>query len=190
MGEARLSRREAARLSIGALAGVAAAGTAAAAEGGGKAAGGAGGAGTGSIGLAPGARSAFAKHSIDRAFLESLAPFDVPFNPGAKIRGYSAINEPNCQVIVEDFMPGVEFTWVFPHDEFQYCISGEMDLEVWLPPLYSESTKTRIKAGDVYVYPVGARKHVKVVGTEPFRHICFCPPSPNYPFPEYVPPKR
>lgn len=139
----------------------------------------------GSIGLAPGPRSSFEKHSIDEAFLDRQAVFDVPFNPGAKIRGYSAINQPNCQVIIEDFMPGVEFSWTFVHDEFQYCLSGEMDLEVWLPPLYGASTRTRVRPGDVYVYPVGARKHVKVVGSRPFRHICFCPPSPNYPFPPY-----
>lgn len=147
-------------------------------------------AGAGSIGLAPTARSAFAKHSIDSEFLESVQQFDVPFNPGAKLRAYTAINQPNCQVIVEDFMPGAEFTWVFPHDEFQYCLSGEMELEVWLPPLYSEPMKMRIRAGDVYTYPVGARKHVKVIGTKPYRHICFCPPSPNYPFTEYVERKR
>jgi quercetin dioxygenase-like cupin family protein len=146
--------------------------------------------GSGSIGLAPSARSVFAKHSIDNAFLESLQQFDVPFNPGAKLRAYTAINQPNCQVIIEDFMPGAEFTWVFPHDEFQFCLSGEMDLQVWLPPLYEQPMKTRMKAGDVYTYPVGARKHVKVIGSEPYRHICFCPPSPNYPFPRYVERKR
>lgn len=135
------------------------------------------------IGLAPNPRSGFAKHTVDDAALDGAPLFDLPFNPGVKIRGYSAINEPNCQVIIEDFMPGTEFTWVFGHDEFQVALTGEMELEVWLPPLYSESVKTRVKAGDIYTYPVGARKHVKVIGTVPFRHICFCPPSPNYPFP-------
>ncbi len=135
------------------------------------------------IGLAPTPRSGFAKHTVDDAALDAAPLFDLPFNPGVKIRGYSAINEPNVQVIIEDFMPGTEFTWTFTHDEFQVALTGEMDLEVWLPPLYSESVKTRVKAGDIYSYPVGARKHVRVIGTVPFRHVCFCPPSPNYPFP-------
>jgi hypothetical protein len=58
-----------------------------------------------------------------------------------------------------------------------------MELEVWLPPLYSEVVRRKIRKGDIYTYPVGARKHVRVTSKEPFRHICFCPPSPNYPFP-------
>jgi quercetin dioxygenase-like cupin family protein len=135
------------------------------------------------IGLAPTARSSFEAHDIDHAAMDSAPLLDLPFNPGVKIRGYSAINQPNCQIIIEDFMPGDEFDWVFVHDEMQYCLSGEMEVTVYLPPLYSEVIKARIKPGTIYSYPVGARKHVKVIGDEPFRHICFCPPSPNYPFP-------
>jgi quercetin dioxygenase-like cupin family protein len=135
------------------------------------------------IGLAPTARSSFEKHTVDNAAMDSAPMFDLPFNPGVKIRGYSAINQPNVQVIIEDFMPGSEFTWVFTHDEFQVALSGEMELEVHLPPLYTEVVKTTVRAGDIYSYPLGARKRVKVTSKEPFRHICFCPPSPNYPFP-------
>ena len=58
-----------------------------------------------------------------------------------------------------------------------------MELTVWLPPLYSEKIETVIVPGTVYNYPIGAKKKVKVLGDEVFRHICFCPPSPNYPFP-------
>lgn len=135
------------------------------------------------IGLAPNARSSFEYHYIDHAALDAAPLFDLPFNPGVKIRGYSAINQPNCQVIIEDFMPGDEFSWVFTHDEMQYAVSGEMEVKVWLPPLYSEVIEAKVTAGCIYTYPLGARKQVKVTGKVPFRHICFCPPSPNYPFP-------
>jgi quercetin dioxygenase-like cupin family protein len=135
------------------------------------------------IGLAPTTRSSFAVHKIDHEAMDKAPLFDLPFNPGVQIRGYGAINEPNCQIIIEDFMPGTEFSWVFTHDEMQYALSGEMELTVWLPPLYTEIVKTRVTEGCVYTYPVGARKHVKVLGDKPFRHICFCPPSPSYPFP-------
>jgi quercetin dioxygenase-like cupin family protein len=135
------------------------------------------------IGLAPTARSTFEAHTIDHAAMDTAPLLDLPFSPGVKIRGYSAINQPNCQVIIEDFMPGDEFWWTFCHDEVQYCLSGEIELTVYLPPLYSEVVKTRVTPGTVYSYPLGARKHLKVVSKEPFRHICFCPPSPNYPFP-------
>jgi quercetin dioxygenase-like cupin family protein len=120
---------------------------------------------------------------INHLALDDAPLLDLPFNPGIRIRGYSAINQPNCQVIIEDFMPGDSFEWTFVHDEMQYCISGEMEVEVYLPPLYSDVVKATIGPGTVYTYPVGARKHAKITSSEPFRHICFCPPSPDYPFP-------
>lgn len=135
------------------------------------------------IGLAPTQRSTFEVHTIDEAALDGAPLLELPFNPGVRIRGYSAINQPNCQIIIEDFMPGDEFDWVFTHDEMQYCISGEMEVTVYLPPLYTEVVTAHITPGTVYSYPVGARKHVHVIGDRPFRHICFCPPSPGYPFP-------
>ena len=81
------------------------------------------------------------------------------------------------------FFPGDEFEWQFAHDEIQYCLSGSMQLTVWSPPLFAERVDTVIEPGTLYNYPIGTRKRVKVLGDEPFRHICFCPPSPNYPFP-------
>ncbi len=135
------------------------------------------------IGLAPTPRSRFECHRIDYAALDAAGTFDLPFNPGARVRGYQAINQPNCQIIIEDFLPGAEFTWVFTHDEMQYALSGAMQLMVWLPPLYAEATEVTVTEGCVYTYPVGARIHAKVLGDRPFRHVCFCPPSPDYPFP-------
>ena len=138
-----------------------------------------------SIGLAPHPYSVFGHHEIDEKALDNAPLMDLPFNRGVQLRGYSAINQPNCQIIFEDFLPGQEFWWTVPHDEIQYCISGEADYEVFMAPLYSESVKTRLKAGSVCSLPAGARFHVKVLGDGPFRHLAICPPSPNYPFPEY-----
>lgn len=136
------------------------------------------------IGLAPNPRSRFQAHDIDHAALDSAPALPLPFQQGVQnIRGYSAISQPSVQIIIEDFLPGTEFTWVFTHDEYQYCLAGEIEIEVWEPPLYTESTRTRLKAGSVYSFPVGARMHVRVLGDQPFRHICFCPPNPGYPFP-------
>ena len=134
-------------------------------------------------GLAPTRPSAFAHHQIDEAALGRAPLAEIPFTNGAHVRSYSAINQPNCQVIIEDFLPGEEFDWTFVHDEFQYCLSGKIALTVYLAPLYSEKTEVEIGAGGVYTFPLGARMHVKVLGDQPYRHICFCPPSPDYPFP-------
>ena len=135
------------------------------------------------IGLAPTVRSTFEAQDIDHAALDRAPLLDLPFNPGVQIRGYSAVNQPNCQIIIEDFMPGTHFVWTFVHDEMQYGLSGAIDIEVFLPPLYAHSVKTRLSAGSVYTFPVGAPMEVTVVSDVPYRHICFCPPSPDYPFP-------
>ena len=84
--------------------------------------------------------------------MEKAPLLDLPFSDGIKIRGYSAINQPNCQVIIEDFFPGDEFEWQFPHDEIQYCLSGSMQLTVWSPPLYAERVDTVIEPGTLYNY--------------------------------------
>jgi quercetin dioxygenase-like cupin family protein len=137
------------------------------------------------IGLAPNAYSSFDHHVVDNDAVDASPEIPLPFNEGVTVRGYSAFNQPNCQVIIEDFMPGPEFAWQFSHDEMQYCISGEAEMEVFMPPLFSETKKVHIRPGSVYSFPVGARMHVKVIGDQPCRHIAFCPPSPNYPFPKY-----
>lgn len=137
------------------------------------------------VGLTPGQYSKFQVHRIRDSDMESAALLDLPFNPGVQIKGYGTeINEPAAQVVVEDFLPGSEFSWTFVHDELQYALSGEIDIEVFLPPLYAESVKTRLDKGCVYLFPAGARMHVKVVGDEPYRHICICTPNPGYPFPD------
>lgn len=136
------------------------------------------------IGLAPTPRSQFVATRIDLEALEHAPQFEIPFNPGAMLRGYDALRQPTCQIIVEDWMPGgPEFTWVFAHDEYQYGISGEVEIEVHLQPLYGESVKTTLGAGSLYIFPVGARMKVRVLGDQPYRHICFCPPNPDYAFP-------
>ena len=101
-------------------------------------------------GAAPSPRSAFEAHKIDHDVMEKAPLLDLPFSDGIKIRGYSAINQPNCQVIIEDFFPGDEFEWQFPHDEIQYCLSGSMQLTVWSPPLYAERVDTVIEPGTLY----------------------------------------
>ena len=75
------------------------------------------------------------------------------------------------------------FAWTFVHDEMQYCTQGAIELEVFLPPLYAESAKAHVTPATILTFPIGARMHVKVLGDKPYRHICFCPLSPDYPFP-------
>ncbi|MEL7027794.1 MAG: hypothetical protein AAGL49_00975 [Pseudomonadota bacterium] len=136
------------------------------------------------VGLTPGQYSRFQVHRIKASDMEAAPLLELPFNPGVTLKGYKTeIDEPAAQVIVEDFLPGTEFSWTFVHDELQYALSGKIDIEVFLPPLYGESVKTTLDEGCIYLFPAGTRMHVKVLGDEPYRHICICVPNPGYPFP-------
>lgn len=128
--------------------------------------------------------SRFRVHQYDPADMEQATSFPLPFNPGVQIKGYGTeIDEPAGQIVIEDFLPGTEFNWQFAHDEMQYCISGQAEIEFFHPPLYSDSVKAQLGPGSMYLLPQGGRMQIKVIGDEPYRHICFCYPGPRYPFP-------
>lgn len=127
--------------------------------------------------------SKFKVHHFNHDDMDRAELIPLPFNPGVEIKGYSTeINEPCAQVVVEDFLPNTEIWWTFPHDEFHYCVSGSAEIEFFLPPLYAESVKETIRPGSVVLMPSGGRMNIKT-GDEPYRHICFCFPGPDYPFP-------
>lgn len=126
--------------------------------------------------------SRFRVHKIDPRDMTEAKAIPLPFNPGVDIKLYGTeIDEPAAQVIIEDFLPGSEINWVFPHDELQYCLSGKAEIEFWMPPLYQEKETAVLEAGSVYLLPQGGRMRIRVIGDEPFRHICICVPNPGYP---------
>ena len=84
---------------------------------------------------------------------------------------------------MEDFLPGEDIVWTFPHDELQYVLSGAAELEVSMPPLYGETLRARVEPGCIVYFPAAARMRVTVLHDAPCRHIAFCYPNPSYPFP-------
>lgn len=136
------------------------------------------------MGLARTEYSSFQVHKIVPDDMDGVAPIDLPFNPpGTQIKVYGTeINEPAAQVAIEDFLPGTELTWVFPHDEVQYCLSGRAEIEIHMPPLYQEVKRAILEPGCVYLLPQGGRMRIKVLDDVPFRHVCICFPNPSYPF--------
>ena len=98
------------------------------------------------------------------------------FRTGSRFGVTRQLTSPTVRSSSRTFFPAMNLSGSFP-DEIQYCLSGSMQLTVWSPPLYAERVDTVIEPGTLYNYPIGTRKRVKVLGDEPFRHICFCPPA-------------
>ena len=116
--------------------------------------------------------------------LDNAPDLEFPFHPGSKFRAINTgIDEPSTQVNYEDFYKGMDIGWSMPHDEVQVVVSGEAEIEYFLPPLMAESGKVIAKKGSVYLLPQGARIIWRVVSDEPFRHLCICYPNPRYPIP-------
>ncbi len=116
--------------------------------------------------------------------LDDAPDLEFPFHPGSKFRAINTgIDEPSTQINYEDFYKGMDIGWSMPHDEVQVVVSGEAEIEYFLPPLMIESGKVIAKPGSVYLLPQGARIIWRVLSDEPFRHLCICYPNPRYPIP-------
>ena len=116
--------------------------------------------------------------------LDNAPDLEFPFHPGSKFRAINTgIDEPSTQGNYEDFYKGMDIGWSMPHDEVQVVVSGEAEIEYFLPPLMAESGKVIAKKGSVYLLPQGARIIWRVISDEPFRHLCICYPNPRYPIP-------
>jgi quercetin dioxygenase-like cupin family protein len=126
----------------------------------------------------------FAHYRYDKDDLANEPDLQFPFVPGSRFRAVNTgIDEPALQLNLEDFYKGVDIPWTLAHDEAHYVISGECEIEYWLPPLMLETGKIIAKAGDSYYMPRGCRVIWRTLSDEPFRHLCFCFPNPGYPIP-------
>jgi len=126
--------------------------------------------------------SRFAIYHVDEADVADSPTFPFPFVDGSQFRAVNVgIDEPATQVNFEDFLPGPEIPWTLFHDEIQYVVSGRAEIEYWLPPLMAQTGKVEAGPGSIYLLPRGCRVIWRVLGDEPFRHLCICVPNPGYP---------
>ena len=87
----------------------------------------------------------------------------------------------NADLPFEDFYPGPDIVWTLSHDEVHYVTKGRAEMTYHLPPLMKETGTVIAEAGSVYLLPRGCRVVWRVLGGEPFRHLCICIPNTNYP---------
>lgn len=92
-----------------------------------------------------------------------------------------AVNDEKAFVGFEDWRPEAQSqtAWTFTHDEVHYAISGKAEITYTTPPWHtSDSKKTIIvEKGMTYLIPRGIRWNRKVIGNEPYRHLCVIMPG-------------
>jgi mannose-6-phosphate isomerase-like protein (cupin superfamily) len=126
--------------------------------------------------------SRFALYNVEDSDLDTAADKVFPFIEGSRYRAVNTgINEPACQINFEDFYPGPDIVWTLSHDEIHYVTKGRAEITYHLPPLMKETGTVIAETGSVYLIPRGCRIVWRVLGDEPFRHLCICPPNPGYP---------
>ena len=128
--------------------------------------------------------SRFRIYDMADSDLDSAAARPFPLIPDALYKAVNCgIKEPACQVNFEDFLPGADVVWTMPHDEVHVVTKGRAEITWHLPPLLKETGTVVAKPGSVYLLPRSARIVWRVLGEEPFRHLCICFPDPGYPTP-------
>jgi mannose-6-phosphate isomerase-like protein (cupin superfamily) len=96
----------------------------------------------------------------------------------------SRIVGPVARILFEEWRPEAQSTtsWTFTFYEVHYALRGKAEITYTSPPYhFSESKKTiTVEAGDVYLIPIGTRWTRKVIGEEPYLHLCIIinPPAP------------
>lgn len=125
--------------------------------------------------------SRFAAHRILAEDIAAATLMPVPLRPGHEFRGYGIVDEPACQIRVEEVFPGLEIEWHLAHDEIHICLAGEAECEFWNPPLFDESERLHILPDTVYFMPDGGKAHFRVLGDQAYRYLTITFPSAGYP---------
>lgn len=128
--------------------------------------------------------SKFAIYHANHRDVDDSAQAPFPFNDGVLFRAVNTgIDEPGVQVNWEAFYPGQVVTWSLFHDELQYVTSGSAEITYHLAPTFHETGTVVAKPGSIYLMPRGCRVVWRILGDEPFRHLCICVPNPGYGLP-------
>jgi mannose-6-phosphate isomerase-like protein (cupin superfamily) len=86
-----------------------------------------------------------------------------------------------ARIVFEEWRPEAQSTtsWTFPFYEVHYALKGKAEITYTsLPHHLSETKRTiMVEAGDVYWIPIGTRWTRKVIGNEPYLHLCIIIPA-------------
>lgn len=87
------------------------------------------------------------------------------------------VQEPAGHITLEDFPAGSTVEWTYWHDEVHVVVKGKAQVEYYLPPLFQDKGQAVLQEGDAYLMHRGECVVFKVLGDQPFRHLCVIMPA-------------
>ena len=89
------------------------------------------------------------------------------------------LSDPEGTLIVEEWRPErqADDEYTFYHSEMHYALSGKAELTYSMPPFYDKWETMTVEGGDAYLIPKGLCWKRKVLGEEPYRHLCVIMPG-------------
>lgn len=125
--------------------------------------------------------SRFRVYHADPADLDAAPHETWPFNPTARYRFHEIADEPACQILYEDYLPGGDDpVWTVWTNDLHVVLSGRAEVTCWQPPLFRDAIRAVVGQGPIYLMPRGSRVRWRVLGDEPFRHFAVDFPNPGY----------
>jgi len=135
--------------------------------------------------------SRFRYYHIDPNDIESVPAEPAPMLGGGPSRCVGVgIDEPPCQLVLEDFFPGYEYSWTTYIDQLDLVTEGSCEITYTLPPAYDRTETVVVEAPGIYLIPRGTRIVWKPLGEGPFRHVSIDIPNPKFPVEDAVSVKR
>ena len=117
---------------------------------------------------------------IDWPALDTAPLEPYPNAEGSRFRWQLILDEPACQVVIEDWFKDNDVEWTYWIDSLYLVISGSAEMEIWQPPNWATRTAAILEAGSIFLCPRGARARWHVTSDEPFRHVVVDMPNPGY----------
>jgi hypothetical protein len=135
--------------------------------------------------------SAFRYYRIDPDDIEQVPAEPTPFLGGGLSRCVGiGIDEPPCQLVLEDFFSGAEYRWTTYIDQLDLVTEGSCEIRYMLAPAYEREETVVVEAPCIYLLPKGTRVVWKPLGDGPFRHISIDMPNPKFPVEDAASVKR
>lgn len=92
----------------------------------------------------------------------------------------TAISTSDCVAAFQEFRKEEQLgPWTMWFNELHFGLHGEAKLIYGLPPMYEEQT-VDVRAGDVYLIPIGASTRWEVKGDGPYRFLWAAMPRPRW----------
>ena len=107
---------------------------------------------------------------LPKAILNDMPVINVDVLDPDSVKTGLTFSTANCSCEVDEFPAGASVFWFFDYDETHYVLDGEAEFTYSLASTsHTVRKKTKVKKGDFYIVPLGARVTWDVSSDGPLR---------------------